>query len=281
MQEIYNSEVTANSLRRTPRTRHKREPLPPDEQVRQERVADFRKIAFATSVGDDAGAITNSLPKSRFLLTGHAWRSLVILLVVILGIVLINGYLRTSKEAVAIPDKPASTSGFNVENSQVPDSDPNLAGVDIPDISKSNSMGEIVVYVSGAVNLPGVVTLSVPARINDALEKAGGFTDTADKSAINLAAIIKDGQHIHIPAQGETASVSSGAEGTEKVNKKVNLNTATVAELTIIPGIGPATAAAIVKWRSEHGQFSQLKELTQIAGIGSKTVEKFREYVTL
>lgn len=146
----------------------------------------------------------------------------------------------------------------------------------------------VVVYVDGAVSAPGIYTLSqAPPRLNDALEAAGGPTDKADISELNLAALIKDGEKFHVPAKGEKQafgqSSPSGTSGTSsEANAEpslVNLNTADEKELMSLPGIGESMAQTIVKDRLKNGPFSTPEDLMRVSGIGEKKFERIKDYV--
>lgn len=139
------------------------------------------------------------------------------------------------------------------------------------------------VYVSGAVAYPDVYTLPAGALVRDALGAAGGVTDEADLSQINLAQELRDQQHIHVPAQGEARATagersSSGGE-LGGVSTPLDLNSATAAELETLPGIGPALAGRIVAYREEHGPFTSVEDLLQVSGIGPATLERLRPLV--
>lgn len=139
----------------------------------------------------------------------------------------------------------------------------------------------VKVHVLGAVVRPGVVTLPRGARVQDAIEAAGGLAADADPAQLNLAAVLDDGSQIVI---GTTAQpdgrVNGGTGGTGgATDAKVNLNTASQAELETLPGIGPVTAQKIMTWRDQHGRFSDISELQEIDGIGPKTMAQLEPYV--
>ncbi|HKC90396.1 MAG TPA: ComEA family DNA-binding protein, partial [Candidatus Limnocylindria bacterium] len=115
----------------------------------------------------------------------------------------------------------------------------------------------IVVDVAGAVAHPGVYRLAAGSRIGDALMSAGGATADADLVALNKAAAVRDGQRIYVPRPGET--VPAGSAGTD-AQLKIDLNHATAVELEALPGIGPTTAARIVRSRGGH-PFTRIEEL--------------------
>jgi competence protein ComEA len=135
----------------------------------------------------------------------------------------------------------------------------------------------IVVSVVGLVARPGLVTLSEGARVADALREVGGPSPGADLGALNLARRLADGEQIYVgvptPPGGEPASGTPGSAD------KVDLNTATLAELDTLPGVGPVTAQRILDWRTEHGQFDSVDQLREIDGIGPSRFEKLQELV--
>lgn len=147
-----------------------------------------------------------------------------------------------------------------------------------------NKATEVVVYVSGAVLKPGVVTLPAGARVIDAVKAAGGGTAEADMERINLAQAVKDGMQIQIPrvAAGNAAN-AGGAAGRPAASEAhlVNINTADKAMLDSLPGIGPALAERIVEYREKHGPFQDIADLKKVSGIGESKWEKLKDKVTL
>ena len=145
----------------------------------------------------------------------------------------------------------------------------------------------IVVHVAGAVYNPGVFELPYGSRINDAVAIAGGATEYADLSLINLAAFAFDAMHIIVPVYGETpavsvpfAGVSTSAEA-EVSDGLVNINTATAAELQTLPGVGPVLSQNIVSFREAHGGFSSVEELINVPQIGAGRLDTLRPLVTV
>ena len=140
----------------------------------------------------------------------------------------------------------------------------------------------ITVDVKGAVKSPGIYDLPVGSRINDAVQKAGGFTDNADSKSINLAQRISDEALVYVPTKEETTSQEaySNASNT-KENKKVNLNKASLEELKQVKGLGAKRAQDIIDHRESNGKFKSVDELKKVSGIGAKTIEKLKEYVTV
>ncbi len=141
----------------------------------------------------------------------------------------------------------------------------------------------ICVFVCGEVISPGVYYFADGARKADAVEAAGGFTQEANTSYVNLAQLLTDEMQLYIPALGEetgTADSSAAATEAEAAHAgKINLNTATAAELCGLNGIGESKAAAILQYREENGGFETVDELTQVSGIGESTLEKIRDYI--
>ncbi len=154
--------------------------------------------------------------------------------------------------------------------------------------SESPERETILVDVKGAVQSEGVYELPSTARVNDAIKAAGGFSDQADKKSVNLAQKLSDESVVYVASQGENVSVvqsatssptagNTGSENTEKIN----LNTATVADLTTISGIGEKRANDILAYRDSQGGFTSVDDLNNVSGIGDKTLENIRPYVTV
>ncbi len=155
---------------------------------------------------------------------------------------------------------------------------------------------DLCVYVCGEVVNPGVYTLSGGARVCDAIELAGGFTESAAADYLNQAEYVTDSQKLYVPSQdevtrlieegtafqdGSTQSITSGqAQASNAASTgKININTADVSELTTITGIGETRAKAIVDYRTEHGSFKDTKDITNVSGIGDATYEKIKDSI--
>lgn len=157
----------------------------------------------------------------------------------------------------------------------------------------SSSEAEVVVHVAGAVHAPGVQRLGSSARIVDAVDASGGATGDADLARVNLAAPLEDGQQVYIPRVGEEppqplampggdAGVAGGTSGEASApGGLVNINTAGIAELETLHGVGPAIAQAIVDHRDKQGPFASVEQLTEVRGIGEAKLEGLRERVTV
>lgn len=162
----------------------------------------------------------------------------------------------------------------------------------------ASASGQVTVHVVGQVERPGVVVLPSGSRVDDALERAGGATDEADLSSVNLARPVVDGEQVVVPAPGETpvpvpsaagAPAGAGAGqpapggvgGPSGPASLVDLNTADVTTLETLPGVGPVLAQRIVDWRTEHGRFTAVEELGEVSGIGDKIYAQLSSKVTV
>ena len=143
------------------------------------------------------------------------------------------------------------------------------------------SVPDIAVHVAGNVLKPGVYDLPGDARVVDAIRLAGGATAIADLNAINLANPLNDGQQVYVPAVGEKVppssnGLSAGGDGTgsatNSVEYPININSADAALLDELPGVGPATAQAIVTYRDQNGPFANVNGLEDVPGIGPAKV---------
>lgn len=133
----------------------------------------------------------------------------------------------------------------------------------------------IFVYVCGAVNKPGVYELPQGSRLYEAIETAGGFREDAAVTAMNQAKVLEDEETICVPTKDEAAKRQASEDG------KINLNTATKAELMTLNGIGEARADSIIKYREEQGKFRTIEDLKQIDGIKDGLFEKIKDSITV
>ena len=154
----------------------------------------------------------------------------------------------------------------------------------------------IIVHVSGEVKEPGIVKLKEGERIADAIEKAGGATDDADLSKLNLAYVLEDGVKVRIPKKnegenvGEYVSEESGEEviqegsieaeeSTQTTSKVVNINKANQEELMTLPGIGESTAQKIIDYRKENGKFQTIEDIKNVSGIGDSKFNQIKSLI--
>ena len=181
------------------------------------------------------------------------------------------------------------------------------AALPSPALPTPTPKSKIVVHVTGAVKSPGVYYLSTNARLHEAIEQAGGVTNRTDIHSLNLAARISDGQQIDVPEMRripdvkQEAPVSKDAQeytpptspdlsvtpqpsmrrSAPSAGSQININTATSQELQTLRGVGPALAGRIIEYRQISGGFSSVDDLTNVRGIGEKTLEKIRHLVAV
>lgn len=137
----------------------------------------------------------------------------------------------------------------------------------------------IRVYVCGAVANPGVVEIPAGSRAEDALRAAGGFAAEAAREAVNLADWVSDGQKLYFPAEGEEAQRLEAAEDPD--SGLVNINTADIAALCTLPGVGESRAADIIAWREANGGFDSCEDIMKVSGIKTAMYEKIRDLITV
>ena len=137
---------------------------------------------------------------------------------------------------------------------------------------------EICVYLCGCVQTPGVYTVPEGARIYEVLELAGGFTEDAERTAVNLAETVCDGEAIMIPSVSDVQVPGSSAPLSDG---RVNINTAGLEELMTLPGIGQAKAEAVISYRKEHGRFTSIEGLMEVSGIGEGIFSKLRDRIKI
>jgi competence protein ComEA len=151
--------------------------------------------------------------------------------------------------------------------------------IEEPPLTSVPASMEVGVYVTGAVQNPGVYYLPEESRVQDALEAAGGPAPNADLDRVNLAQRVRDEDQIYVPEVGEEDLPSRGAGLSQAW--LVNINTASAPELETLPGIGPALAQAIIDHREAHGPFGTIEQITDVQGIGQGVLEEIRELITV
>jgi len=155
--------------------------------------------------------------------------------------------------------------------------------------STTTAATAVVVHVAGAVVRPGLVRLAAGDRVADAVDAAGGLRPDADLDRLNLAALLVDGQRVWVPIIGQEpppevggsgggGGAGAGGAGTASV-EIVDLNTASETELESLPGIGPATAQAILDQRRRVGRFRSVDDLLEVRGIGPSKLAALRDRV--
>lgn len=146
----------------------------------------------------------------------------------------------------------------------------------------ADSEPSALVHAAGAVARPGVYKVRPGGRVADVLDAAGGPASDADLDQVNLAAKVTDGERVYIPRRGQAVPgvvAGGGTSGEGATSGPVDLNTATLDQLDALPGVGPATAQAILDYRKEHGRFAQVQELLEVRGIGEAKLAAIRSRV--
>lgn len=195
--------------------------------------------------------------------------------IVLIGVVIYNVYLNNEKfdlsENLVLENKTMAEATNTVDDEDI-----------------------VVVHITGCVKNPGVVKLKEGSRIEDAIEAAGGLTDDADISNVNLAYVLDDGTKIKIPSVNEIGkddsyiSEESGADvilnensgGLEK-SSIVNINKASEVELQTLPGIGPSLAGRIIEYRETNGKFKSIEDIKNVSGIGETKFDSIKDFITV
>ena len=162
----------------------------------------------------------------------------------------------------------------------------NEPSVPEPTPSEEQEKEELVVYICGAVNVPGIYTLTEGSRLHEVITLAGGFSAEADTDYHNLARNVEDGERIYIVSYAETKELTIeqqvvGEEGEQKETSLINLNTATAEQLTSLPGIGASKAESILAYRRQVGQFADIEEIKNVSGIGDAMFAKIKDKITI
>ena len=155
-------------------------------------------------------------------------------------------------------------------------------------IEDAAGLQPVVIDIRGAVSAPGVYELAPGARMQDAIGAAGGLSPTADLSTVNLARRIRDEEVVtilHLPQPGSSpeAAPTDGPEDPPPADAsvRININTATIAELDVLPDVGAVTAERIVRFREENGPYRSIDDLIHVDGISNRTIDGFRDQITV
>ncbi|OZU89909.1 competence protein ComEA [Virgibacillus indicus] len=168
--------------------------------------------------------------------------------------------------------KEKNTEQANAEFSPVDENPLELNGTEQNSADQNNL--KAIVDVKGEVMKPGVYEMEMDARVNDVIQTAGGFSEDADQSQVNLAQKVQDEMIIIIPKAGES---DQGLNANPPGSEKVRINYASQQEIESLSGIGPSKAAAIIQHRDEYGFFRTLEDLLEVSGIGEKTLETLKD----
>ena len=156
--------------------------------------------------------------------------------------------------------------------------DPNISAPTAGNsISLKQEDGKISVTIEGEIALPGIYKMSVSASVGDLIASAGGLLESADHDAINQDAVIADRDYFYVPS---VSAYSNSCEVTSPV-EKININTATSAQLATLTYISTALGEKIVRYREENGPYEVLEDIMKVSGIGRATYERIRDYITL
>ena len=156
--------------------------------------------------------------------------------------------------------------------------------------SQSDDVPSLAIHVVGCVENPGLYFLHEGARVADALDAAGGLTESAAVEAVNLARPLNDGEQVHVLSQqefeeGAIASANQSLDIAKDENPpvtpggRININTATASELQTLSGVGAATAAKIIEDRSANGPFKTIEDLKRVSGIGDKKYDALKDFI--
>ena len=148
---------------------------------------------------------------------------------------------------------------------------------------------EVMIDIKGEIENPGIYEATEDNRVMDIINQAGGLKSDADTSDINLSMKVEDEMVIIVPKKDEEQKEEPSIKNDASINKneippvsgKVSINSATKEELMTVKGIGEVKANKIIEYRNTNGKFNSLEELTNVSGIGTKTFEKIKEYLTL
>lgn len=146
-----------------------------------------------------------------------------------------------------------------------------------PGSEQTPTTDTIKVELAGAVMQAGVYDFPKGIHLIEAVELAGGFAPEADLDKLNLAMVLKDGQKVRVLAAG----AEGGNSGDEGLSAPININTANLAQLETLPGVGSQKAQSILNYRNDHGAFLKIEDLMEVPGIGETIFEGLKTFVTV
>ena len=210
----------------------------------------------------------------------HKIPLIIVLLAVIAGVVYMHNWLGQNKDVYVLVKSTSTPSPDVLSEDAQP---PRATGY----ASSNPTAGKVVVYITGEVVNPGVYDVDPGSRVNDVLGLAGGGTADADLTKINLAAPVSDGMQITVPKIGDDTpdqppiTTMQSQDSGQAAGGLVNINTADAAQLETLPGIGPATAQAIIEYRASHGAFKNISDIKNVPGIGDSKFDKIKDLITV
>ena len=205
----------------------------------------------------------------RQMIMSHKW--IVIILCILVGIYFLWPII--TEGSTIMPDSSVLAADMSKENTEK-ELDSNLKSSDGKTTSNIDGK-DIIVYVTGAIQSPGLYKVSSVSTVGDVIKGAGGVLPYGDVETINLAETVQEGQHVH---------VKFNFHGNPEVllrNQKININTASVKELDALPGIGPTMAKRIEEYRQSKGAFTSIDDIKHVKGIGDGLFKKIRDKITV
>ena len=203
------------------------------------------------------------------IILSHKW--IVIILCILVGIyflwpIITEGSTIMPDSSVLATDTSKVNSTANHDSNSIPTNN---------DAVTNDEENTVIVYVTGAIQSPGLYKVSSRSTIGDVIKEAGGALPYGDVESINLAENVQSGQHIHIRFNfhGNPESLLR--------NQKVNINTATIKELDSLPGIGPTMAKRIDEYRQSKGAFTSIEDIKHVKGISDGVFKKLRDKITI
>ena len=203
------------------------------------------------------------------IILSHKW--IIIILCILVGIyflwpIITEGSTIMPDSSVLAADTSKVNSTANHDSNSIPTNN---------DAVPNDEENTVIVYVTGAIQSPGLYKVSSRSTIGDVIKEAGGALPYGDVESINLAENVQSGQHIHIRFNfhGNPESLLR--------NQKVNINTATIKELDSLPGIGPTMAKRIDEYRQSKGTFTSIEDIKHVKGISDGVFKKLRDKITI
>ena len=159
--------------------------------------------------------------------------------------------------------------------------------------NQNKNQNVLIIHITGEVKNPGIVKLPLEARIEDAVLAAGGLTEDADITKVNLAYILEDGIKIRIPSKVDSEKEEIITENSGEIiikeenneysskNKTININNANLDDFKTLPGIGESLAIRIIKYREENGKFKNIEDIKNVSGIGENKFEQIKDLISV
>jgi len=238
--------------------------------------------------------------------------AIVFVMLILCSVVLIGCSGSDKAVTFSLQEEPASTASGETDNTENTNNTEDTGKVEDTDKAENidnteskyvnepkfeaekQNLEVVYVHICGAVVSPGVVEVAADSRVEDALLAAGGFREDAAIDYVNLAAKVEDGQQVYFPTREEAEAltsengglIASGAEGSlqnriHEQSGKVNINTADVALLCTLPGIGEARAQDIIDYREANGAFQNVEGIMQVPGIKQNAYEKLKDKIAV